>query len=403
MQRRPAPLPVQAQQVTPAPTITISVTDAKVTDVAAEIAKQSGAWVLATTEVSGTVTLDLKDAKVEESVSKLADGYKGSYALGYVLLMPGPTPTYTAEDLTKKMSAIRDSWMQRLQALPQDQRTAVLTAMFGGRGGFGGAGFAGGFGGGGGFGGPGGFGGGPNGQGGNGGGQPGAAAAPAGAAGAAGAQPAGAAAAAQPGQPGQPGAAGAGGGPGGRGGGQRQPMFDPLRGMMYPGRETAVTLALDKTPLDDSALGFFNASGYLLVAPDGAQGIVTAATTKAPIKDALDAVAKSLNAKWQPFYLLAKPHVMSDEEQQAQYANGWNSLWQMSPEDRAQAIQDRLDRLDRMAQRMADATPQQQQRMQQRMTRQIGRMARYMAGLSADQRSQLQPIVSKMGQIVGGQ
>ena len=176
---------------------------------------------------------------------------------------------------------------------------------------------------------------------------------------------------------------------------------------MFPGREKAVSLQLPEAQLADALVGFFNASGYILVGPDGMQGIVTVNVDKAPIKDALDAVAKSLNAKWHVFYLVAKPRPLTQDEidQRADQRTqaGMNALWAMSPEDRAKAIQNRVAGLDRMAERMKDAPPQFQQRMQQRMTRRIGRMARYTAGLSADQRMQLRPLLSKMAQIAGGQ
>jgi hypothetical protein len=184
-------------------------------------------------------------------------------------------------------------------------------------------------------------------------------------------------------------------------------MDDPLSGLMVPGREKSVSLQLQGASIEDAQVGFFNATGYILVVPAGTQGAVTVSVDKVPITEALDAVAKSLNSKWHEFYLIAKMRPLTQEEIAAradqQTANTMNALWAMSDADRAKAIQDRINALDRVQQRMKDAPPDVQARMQQRMTRRIGRMAKYMAGLGADQRAQLRPLLSKMGQIAGGQ
>ena len=176
---------------------------------------------------------------------------------------------------------------------------------------------------------------------------------------------------------------------------------------MIPGREKSVSLQLQDTPLAEAQVGFFNATGYILVAPDGMQGQVTINVDKAPLKDALDAVAKSVNAKWHEFYIVAKPRPLTQDEvdarADARTQAGFNALWAMSPEDRAKAIQQRVDGLDRMAQRIQDAPPAVQAQMAQRMQRRMGRMTKYTAGLTADQRMQLRPVLSKMAQIAGGQ
>jgi len=379
-----------------APTVTLSVTDTKVVDIAAGIAKQSELAVVVTAGVEDAVSLQLDAVTVDEAVAKLAESFEGSWVKGYIVETAAPEQPYQAEQLIEVMQAVRDQWMESLQALPEEERRAIMSAMFAGRGQRGGRGM------------------GPQGQGPQGWGPEGAGPQGQGQQGQGpqgeGPQPQVAQVEgpqAAPPQAGEQANAGPGGGPGQGGpgqGGRRGMRDDPLRGLMYRGRENAVSIDLQGMPLGDAELQFFQASGYILLAPKSLDGQITASAQEAPIKDVLDQFAASLDAKWRTFYVLCKPRELSEaeveERMEQRFQNGMAQLWQMSPEERSDRLTRMVERTNRMIERFQNVPPEQRQRMQSRMNRRFGRMTQYSATLTPEQRKELKPLLRAMGQLI---
>ncbi len=362
-----------ADEAAPAPTVTLSVADAQVAEVAAQIAAQSGLSVFVLGEIPDTVSLEMEALTVEAAIAALAEGFEGSWVRGYLLETATPEQPYEAEQLLAMMQQVREQWMQTLQALPEDQRREMMGAMFGGRGQRGGP--------------RGGQQGGP--QGGQQGGQQGG--------------PGGGEQAGAPGQ--APAEAGAPGQAPGQDQNRRGRMMrdDPLRGLMRPGRDETVSLELADSPLSEALAWFFGASGYIAIAPEVAEMTITASVTEAPIGELLDQFAASLQAQWRPFYMLCKPQELTQEqmEQRAEqgFQRGMGQLWQMTPEDRSARISRMVDRMTNMSQRLKDAPPERRQRMQSRFNRMFGRMTQYSAGLTPEQRKELKPLLRAMGQL----
>ncbi|MHB8997255.1 MAG: hypothetical protein ACYC63_18570 [Armatimonadota bacterium] len=422
-------------QAKAAPTVTISVTDEPVAEVAAELSKQLGFTVAVVEPCAAKVTLELTDAKPEEAIAAFAKAFDGTWLRSYFLQPKDASYVYTPAQYLTGLTTQRQTWFD---GFTEEERRALFQSWYGGRGGFGGRG---------------GPGGGPGGQGGPGAGQPAAepgqpaaepgqpaaaavepkytreqmAAMPGagrsslgrggfGGRGAPGeqgqpGQPGQAPAAGQPAAGGQPAAAGQPGAPGGQGGqpGQRQQWTDPVGDLIIPVRLETVTLKEDNADLQDAIYDFMTASGFITVASTDLAGAVTCDLKEAPIGDVLDKLAAAANAKWQPVYLLALPRALSETEvearQEARFQGMWSQFWAKPPDERKKDIQNRVDMITRMAERSrqaaADGQPQRGAGRMQRMgSRMMSRLERYSATLSMEQRREILPLVKALGAAV---
>lgn len=403
------------------PTVTLSVTDRPATEVAAEITRQSGVQVGIVSPCTATVSLELKDAKVEEAVKAFAEAFKASWMRAYLLESAPPVKPWTADQLLMGLQNQRTNWMN---SLTDEQRQAMMQNFRGGfgqggngqqqaadmpgagrspLGSFGGPGARGGQGG------PGGRGGqggpvAPNAQGGqvlapngqpmvNQAGQP----IPAGQGGqfAQGGQFGQGGQFAQGGQPGQP------GGPGQGGQGTPVRYFDPVRQLINSVRTDSITLTLADEPLLQAQYDFTTVSGFLIAAGADLSGNVTLQVENKPIAEVMAAIAEAVDAKWRPIYILALPRVLSDAEQQAmqeqQFQSGWTQFWSMPANERAAEIQRRVDRIERFLQNNNRNGGQQTARFQNRGQRMMARTAQYAAGLSPEQRNELKPLLRALG------
>jgi len=181
---------------------------------------------------------------------------------------------------------------------------------------------------------------------------------------------------------------------------------DPISQLIIPVRTENVTLTLENVPLQQALLDLTTASGYVVAAGADLQGVVSLKAENKPINEVLDQIAAAANAKWRPIYLLSVPRQLSQEEQDARqeqrFQSGWASFWAKAPADRAKDIQQRVDGINRMADRMKE-NPQMAQRFQRRGGRMMQRMVRYSATLSDSQRAEIKPLLQAMGRAMSGQ
>jgi len=201
------------------------------------------------------------------------------------------------------------------------------------------------------------------------------------------------------------------GGPGGQGGRGGPRLYDPVRDLIIPVRTETVTLNLQDVPLQEALYNFMTASGFIVAAGGDLSGNITLQAENKPIDEVLTQIATAVNAKWRPIYLMSVPRELSEAEQEAQMDNRFNSrwarYWAKSPEDRAKDIQQQVERITRMAERMRQAQANGQNpgggRFQRMGGRMMQRMTKYSATLSDAQRQEIKPLMQAMSKAFGGQ
>jgi len=315
------------------PRVSLAVQNQPAGMVAAAIQKQSGVQVAVLPGVQATVSLKLDAVPVEEAVKSLTEAFDGSWIRGYLIEVAPPDPPYKADELLAGMAGYRDAWMQ---SLTDEQRQELFSRWR-----------------------------------------------------QAWRQQAqdrqGQGAGAQAGQ-GQP------GNPGGRRG--RQPTDDPLRRIRLPLYEEKVTLKLE----DKSLLGIVHAltfkTGYFVLLQEGLQDKkATAEFEKVPVGEAVELLAKAVGAKSRPFYLIAEPRVLSQQEleqrRQERFTRMWGEFWKLSPEERAQRIQRIVDRINQI--------PPDSTRFQRFGPRMLSRLTQYSATLDPARRKELKPLLQALG------
>jgi hypothetical protein len=405
-----------AQGDKPAPKITLSVAGEPAAAVAAKLTEQGGVQVGVAGACTATPTLDLTDATLEDAVKAFAESIEASWIRAYVLEKQPPATPYTADQLLAGLANQRATWYE---SLDDEQRGALMESWrgaFGGRGGGRGGG-------------PGGPGQGPVPQGAppdpNQPAPPAAGGQPA----AAGEQPAPqpppqypgagrsnmmrrlmqearAAQQAQPGQPAQP----AQGGPGGPGGFRGFNMEDPVANLIIPVRTEAITLQLQDVPLAQALFDLTTVSGFIVAAGGDLAGNVTLDVKDKPIDEVLTQIATAVGSQWRPIYILSVPRELTEAEQEqraeARFQRGWARYWALAPAERATEMQQRVDRLNRMAERAkegGDDGARAQRRLQRMGSRMMRRMTQYSAGLDPARRQELAPLIRAMGQAMAGQ
>ncbi len=346
------------------PTVTLSVTDQPATEVAQQLTQMTGVQIAIVGPAEAKVTFAVEDAKLDEAVKAFAQSFDASWLRSYFIEAQPPQEPYTADQILAALEYQRNAWMQ---SMSQEQREALMaqwretseaqrllagtvTIEYPGagesplRGGFGP---------------PGGGQEGPGGQ------------APAG---------------------GQ-------GGPGG-------PMFDPVRSLINPVRSDTVTLALDNVALPQALQQITTLTGFLVCASQDLAGNVTLTADNQPLDQVLDQIAAAVNAQCRRVYTLSVPRVLTEQEIAQRMEAGFQSrmaqFWASSPEERAQQVNQWVERINSMAERMRQPGPDGQpnrfaQAFQRFAPRILSRLAEYSAGLSQSQRAELKPIITALG------
>jgi hypothetical protein len=340
---------VQADQA--APKVTLKAQDQPVPAVAGQIQNQSGVQIAVAEGTNAAVTVEVVDAEVEDAVRALAGAFNGSWMRAYIIETAPPDPPYTAQELQAALGELRRAWMESLtdeqrqelfgrwrQAREAEMQQAAAQ---------------------------------PQPQAGEG--QP------------AQAQPAeGQQAQGQPLQ-----------GPAGQA--DRRDFWridDPVRRLRLPVLKETVTLKLDNVPLRDAIYRFIWESGYLVLIQEGVDGTVTVNLQEVPVQDALTQIAAAVGAKCRPFYLVAQPRELTDQEIEARREAGfqqmWAQFWQRPPEERRQFIQQMVDRINRMPVGGDGRGTRRAQRM-------LSRLTQYSATLDPERRMELKPLIQALG------
>jgi len=171
---------------------------------------------------------------------------------------------------------------------------------------------------------------------------------------------------------------------------------DPIRRLLLPARSDTISLDLAAASLQEALSAFVAGSCFLVVADEELEGEVTAQLEAAPLAEALDAIAGAVGAEWRPVYLVSQPRQLTDTEvaerqaqfeqrREARFQQRWAEFWQMSPQERAQSIQERVDRLNNMPENRRERYKA------RRGPRSLSRMTQYAATLSPEQRMELKP------------
>lgn len=378
--------------------VTLQVTDEPVAKVAEKLTELTGIQIGVIAPGEAKVTLDLKEVTIEQAVKAFAEAFEASWIRAYVLESRPPDKPYTPEQLIAGLENQRENWFE---SLSDEQRAALMESWRGTRG--------------------------P---------REGEAQAPAVMPGAGRSSlgrrgPGGPGQPGQPGQGGQPGqppvegqapaAAQGQGGPQGQGGlqgpgqgqgGQRGGMrlFDPVGQLILPVRSETITLELPGVPLNEAIFDLTTVSGFIVAAGGDLRGEVTLKAENKPLEEVIAEVAKAVSGQWRPLYLLSVPRELSEAEQEQRmeqrFQSRWARYWAKSPEERAQDIQQQVERINRwaeMARRPAqDGQPNRAaQGLQRRGQRMLSRLATYSASLTPAQRMELKPLMRALGAAIG--
>jgi len=363
--------------------VNLSVQDAEPVAVAAQITEQTGVQVALTEWTEGTVTGSLEEFDLEEAVRSLAETLDASWIRAYILETEPPDEPYTAAELLEMLDEVRTAVFEGLTDEERGELMAAWRERIApeeaadqpegeGRRMRGGAGMRG-------FGMFGGDAGGPGG---------------------------GVAQMARPEGAGGPegGAAPAGeGGPRGRGDFIR--YEDPIRRLLLPARSDTISLDLTGASLEAAVSAFTRESCFLVVVEEGLQGEVTVQLEEAPLSEALDAIAGAAEAQWRKVYIVSQPRELTDAElaerqagmeqrREQRFERRWAEFWQSSPQERAESIQRRVDRLSNMSERRLERFKA------RRGPRRLSRMTQYSATLSPEQRMEIKPLLQAIAKIM---
>ncbi len=342
------------------PLVTLTADDTLATEVAAEIEAQTEVRVAVTERGEYRVTGALTDYEVEDAVEALAVAMPGSWLRGYIMEKATPDEPYSAEELIDALTSTREWWMD---SMTDAEREALMQTWREARGGQGRGGFGG----------------------------PGGAPAQGGQLGEA-PQPVDPADANQRGRR-------------GRG------LIDVLRRIGLPVQAETITVELDAATVDEAISAFITQSGYLLLADPELQALVAVSAEDAPLDEVLDQMAEAVGGTWRPFYIISQPYELTQAEQdqifEERFTQRWADYWAMPAEERAANIQQRVERMERMAERMQQADGEgdggggRAARMREFMPRILERTTQYSTTLTPEQRMELKPYLQALAKIAG--
>ncbi|MGI5817929.1 MAG: hypothetical protein ACOX9R_07495 [Armatimonadota bacterium] len=352
----------QTGAVEEAATVTVTASQWTAAQVAAEIERQTGVQVAVTEWTEGSVTGSLADFAIEDAVSSLGKATRSSWMRFYMLETAPPEVPYTASELLVRLETRRG---ELVAGLSDEQRRELRGPARADRAGQGDL---------------------PE--------QPRADAGP---------LPGGAIA-----QPATPeGAEGA-----QRGRRAAMNAVDPIRPLLFEGRSDSITWDATDLALDEALAEFSFRSRFTVLADEGLTGTVSLQLEEAPLSEALDAIAEAAGAQWRTVYVVSTPRPLTEEEiaqrgvaredrmeeiARAQMAE----FWRQPPEERARQIDEGVELIERITERMQDATPEQQQRALRFADRALVRMIGYTTELTPEQRQEVKPVLEAMARAMG--
>jgi len=351
--------------------VNLTADDEPIEAVAAQIAEQTGVQVAITDNTEKSLTGELVDKTVEESVRLLAESARATWLRAYIIELRAPDVPYTAAELMQQLEETRNvffegltdeergsllaQWRERMA--PEDEAQAAEGEQQRGRGrgrmfGFGGQEMPGG-------------------------------------------------GVARMGDDGAQGDQGGPGGPGGRGDFMR--YDDELRGLLMPARFDTVSLDLTDVSLGQAISEFTAQTGFLVLVDEELDGVVTLQLEDAELDEALAAFAEAAGAQWRPFYVLGQPRELSEAEvaerqeqfgqrREEMFARMWGDFWQMTAQERA-------DRIQRIVDRIENIPPERMARGQRRLSRMLPRLVDYTTTLTPEQRLELKPLLQAMARL----
>lgn len=187
-------------------------------------------------------------------------------------------------------------------------------------------------------------------------------------------------------------------------------LDDPIRRLLFPGRTDEISLELAGLPVHEAVDAFTLASRFFVVIGDGVEGTVSLSVEDAPLSEVLDVIAAETGATWRTVYILGQPRPLTDQEvaqrteqmeqRREERANQmWGEFWQRTPEERAQWVERGVAAIERMGERMEDATPERRQRMERFSGRIFDRLVGYSTQLSPEQRLEIKPVLQAMAKL----
>lgn len=340
------------------PTVTLTVTDKPIAEVAAEIGKQAGVQVGILEPGEAKVTLTLEKASADDAVAALTKAFEGSWARFYLLETAPPATPYAPEALLTGLQYQYENWVD---SLSEEKRKEVFAKALASRQ----------------------------------------------------ATPEGQAAPLVP-----PGAGSYAKKPGDAEAGREAPaqpgiLYDPVRVLTIPNRQEKVTLELAETPLPQALYQFTTACGFL-VAPsyELTGGSLALKLQDTPLPQALDEVAAQVEGKWRVLYLVSKPRPLSDADAdklfERFFQGRWSKFWAEPKEERSKKVQDAVRMIGQWKTAASVPAAPGKTNMAAEALQRFGPMIlskvnEYSTTLGRTQRDEIKPALQALARAVSGQ
>ncbi len=340
--------------------VNLSVAGEAVQNVAAQIFEQTGVQVAITEDTDRTLTGQLEDRTVEESVELLATGAQASWMRAYILESSHPEEPCSAEELLGKLRGARNQWLEGLTNRERQRLFGrIITSIDFGD----------------------------------------------------------AAAAADRADEEASGAVGRMlAGPGGgvaivrtAAGTPESDMNvmrryeDPIRMLLLPERSETVSLDFTDEPLHEALSAFTMDARFLVIADEELDGRLTLRLDDAPLSEALDAFAETTDAQWRPVYVIGQPTRLSDREVasredqfEEQAVQLWGEFWRRDPQERESWVQLGVLGIEQVSARMRNAPAEDRAALEEVMNRVFDFMVGYSTRLTPEQRLELRPIMQAL-------
>jgi len=176
-------------------------------------------------------------------------------------------------------------------------------------------------------------------------------------------------------------------------------MFDGVDMVRGPFHVEEISLKLDGVSVRKALDQFTLQSGYMTLLSPGVEGQVTLDVTNEKLAGVLDAIAAQANAQWRPVYLIGQPReVTADEIDQfvaQQLQDRTAEFFQLPPEERQQIIQ-------RISDRLANIPPEARTAIKNSpwAPRIMSRVMQFVLTLTPDQRREVAPLLQGVGRLM---
>ncbi len=198
-----------------------------------------------------------------------------------------------------------------------------------------------------------------------------------------------------------------------------------MRNVLLPNRSNTITLELTDATLQDALSQFMMKTHMIVVADPELTGTVSLQVEDAEHAEALDAIAEAAGATWRMVYVVSAPRryteaeiaqreAIAEQRREEQFNARWNDFWAMSPAQRSADVAQRVEWMNRMADRMQERMQRMQAQggeprrrgragvMARGMARMYDRMERYSNQLTPAQRMEIKPLLEAMQRLQGG-